>query len=121
MAKENAKKFLEKAMKDEALREVLAGKTAEEATAEALAQGFEVTEEELVEAVKELRQEGRLQLSDSDLEKVSGGSWWQGEDAPDGHEMGCILSYHGYSWSKKHDTWCESSWYCKDMYWDQYS
>ena len=35
-----------------------------------------------------------------------------GEDAPDGHEMGCGFFYHKYDWSKKNNTWCKQEYYC---------
>ena len=33
-------------------------------------------------------------VSDEDLEKVSGGALWFGEDAPDGHEIGCLMAWY---------------------------
>ncbi|MBR6331900.1 MAG: hypothetical protein IKR78_02075 [Dehalococcoidales bacterium] len=33
-------------------------------------------------------------LSDDNLEKVSGGMLWFGEDAPDGHEIGCLVAWY---------------------------
>ena len=35
-------------------------------------------------------------LDVEDLDKVAGGVLWFGEDAPDGHEMGCVCTYYKY-------------------------
>lgn len=31
---------------------------------------------------------------------------------PDGHDMGCILPYHGKAWAKENNTWCNQGHYC---------
>ncbi len=51
--------------------------------------GFEVTEEELVKVLAKSRE-----LDDEELEKVNGGIFWLGEDAPNGHEVGCLHFYY---------------------------
>ena len=115
MALENAKKFLKQMITDETLRKRLEGKTSAEASAIAGELGFDVNAEELVEALKALRNEAAEdpnELSPDEMDKAAGGTFWGGEDAPDGHEMGCALTYHGYDWSKEHNTWCQSSFYC---------
>ena len=51
--------------------------------------GYDFTDEEFKEANKI--------VSDEELSNVSGGKFWCGEDAPDGHELDCILTwYHGW-------------------------
>ncbi|MBR5110629.1 MAG: hypothetical protein IK099_10575 [Clostridia bacterium] len=55
-------------------------------------------------------------LADSDVEKAAGGAFWEGEDAPDGHEMGCVLTYHTYKWQKDNDIWCKQMYYCNGTY-----
>ncbi len=115
MALENAKKFLEKLLNDEALRVRAAEKEPDEVVAFAKELGFDVTAKELEEAVRALRQaagEEPKELSPDEMDKAAGGTFWNGEDAPDGHEMGCALTYHGYNWSKEHNTWCNQSFYC---------
>ena len=39
-----------------------------------------------------------------------------GEDAPDGHEMGCIWFYHHYIYQKEMNIWCKKSYYCNGKY-----
>ena len=52
--------------------------------------GYDFTDEEFKNTNKE--------ISDEELANVSGGKFWCGEDAPDGHEIDCILTwYHGWS------------------------
>ena len=48
--------------------------------------GYDFTDEEFKNASKE--------LSDDELANVSGGVWGFGDDAPDGHEIGCMLFYY---------------------------
>ena len=112
-----AKKFLEQVMADEKLQEQLRGKEPDEVVSIAKEMGFDVTEEDLTAAVNELKEvrakQGDLVLvSDDEVEQASGGAWWLGEDAPDGHEMGCGIFYHGYDWSKKNNIWCNQEYYC---------
>ena len=84
--------------------------------------GFDVTEDEIragVEAIKQERMKKTAAdiqaLSDEDAEKIAGGRedlFRTGEDAPDGHEMGCFATYHNWRWSRDHDYWCTYDYYC---------
>ena len=84
--------------------------------------GFDLTEEEIREGFKEAEAQRRKRtavvtdeiekLPDDEMESAAGGVLWDGEDAPDGHEMGCILTYHGRNWQIEHGIWCEHSFYC---------
>lgn len=117
MKLEKAKAFLELVIKDETLRSRLAEKEPDEAAAIAKELGFDVTAEELTQAGNELRRrpnncETPEPLSPDDLDAVAGGYFFRGEDAPDGHEMGCVLPYHGYDWSRSTGNWCKSEYYC---------
>ena len=117
MALENAKKFLEQAMKDEALRARVSEKEPEEVAAIAGELGFEVTAAELTQAELALRRasakgEENMELSVNDLDQVAGGDFWAGDDAPDGHEMGCAISWHHYTYQKENNIWCNMSYYC---------
>ena len=74
MALENARKFLEQVMKDKALRARTAEKKPVEVVAVARELGFDVTEEELGEAVKAMRRaEEPQELSLDELDEVSAG------------------------------------------------
>ncbi len=119
MALENARKFLEQVMKDKALRACTAEKEPAEVVAIAKELGFDVTAEELEEAVKAMRKaagEATKELSIDELGKVAGGIFWTGEDAPDGHEMGCFMTYHHHQWSVDNNIWCKSTFYCTGSY-----
>ena len=81
--------------------------------------GFDITADEIRAGVTEMERERREKtsagiekLSDEDAAKASGGICWTGEDAPDGHELGCWLFYHDYDYQKKNDIWCERNAYC---------
>ena len=52
------------------------------------------------------------ELTPDELDKAAGGTWWTGEDAPDGHEMGCAISWHHYTYQKENNIWCNMSYYC---------
>ena len=75
------------------LREQLLGaKSAEEAAELLKANGKEVEPddvEKLWAEVTKYRQKDERKLSVDELDAVSGGVFWLGDDAPDGHEIGC--------------------------------
>lgn len=116
MAIENAKRFLQQAMTDEKLRASIGEKELDEVVKIAKEAGFDVTADDLDEAIKMLRQNMTENLSDEELEKISGGAIWTAEDAPDGHEYNCILTYHNYNYQKGNNFWCKSSWFCSENY-----
>ena len=83
------------------LREkLLTAKSAEEAAELLKADGQEVGPddvEKLWAEVTKYRQKDDRKLSVDELDAVSGGVFWLGDDAPDGHELGC--------WSFWYETW----------------
>ena len=108
-------------MKDKALRARTAEKEPVEVVAIARELGFDVTAEELVQAEQALKNaagnaEKPVELNVNDMDKVVGGSCFLGEDAPDGHEMGCIAFYHHYNYQKENNIWCNKSYYCNHYY-----
>ncbi len=68
MALENAKKFLERVEKDQALQDRLAGMTPEERSNVARELGLDYTEEELAEALRS------VEIPLDELEQAAGGS-----------------------------------------------
>ena len=111
MALENARKFLEQVMKDKALRARTAEKEPVEVVAIARELGFDVTAEELMQAEQALKNaagnaETPVELNADDIDKVVGGMAFCGEDAPDGHEMGCFISWYGDQWQEKNGIYC---------------
>ncbi len=76
--------------------------------------GYDITAEEMIEAEKEYRTEKakKTKLSVDELDAVAGGHGWEGEDAPDGHEMGCAVSYHQYDYQEETGNWCKDNYYC---------
>ena len=116
MALENAKKFLEQAMKDEVLRARVSEKEPGEVAAIAGELGFEVTAAELTQAELALRlapanREKSVELNVNDLAQVTGGDFWAGDDAPDGHEMGCLITYHQWWTCEENKWWCHNYYY----------
>ncbi len=119
MSLENAKKFLERALADEPLRERVTEKEPAGGAARAKELGFDVTAEELDAAVRAMRQaagEEPKELDPDEMDKAAGGAIWTGEDAPDGHEMGCAIFYHKREYSEENDVWCKQKWYCKGSF-----
>ena len=100
-------------MNDEALRDRVMEEGAAEVVEIAKELGFDMTVEELEEAMKALRQaamQETKELSLEEMDQAAGGTFWGGEDAPDGHEMGCLASYH-------HEKKClAEGWYCSSKY-----
>ena len=84
--------------------------------------GFDLTEEEIREGFQAVETERRKKtadasgeiedLSDDEIENAAGGVLWDGEDAPDGHEMGCFWTYHGYDWQEENGIWCRLEYWC---------
>ena len=119
MAFEKEKQFLEKMMADEDLRAKVEAADPEQIAEIARTAGFDISAEDLEKAANEARAKDDPEiskLSPEDMDKVAGGSlsdWWpSGEDADDGHEMGCVFVYHYYGWSEENNQWCKSKWFC---------
>lgn len=114
MANNAAMEFLKKLLSDEALKARFAGKTPAEAAAAAAELGFAMTEEDLLAAEHELREKSSAdvdELNVEDMERVAGGRYFNGDIAKDGHEMGCLMFYHGYEWSYDNKEWCSYNYF----------
>ncbi len=78
--------------------------------------GYEVTAAELTQAELALRlapanREKSVELNVNDLAQVAGGMFWDGDDAPDGHEMGCFITYHQWWTCEENKWWCHNYYY----------
>ena len=115
MSKETAKKLIAELQTNEELKSKVNGITDPGQLVKVAADaGYDVTAEEMIAAEKEFRTEKakKTKLSVDELDAVAGGAVWQGEDAPDGHELGCGVSYHDYDYQKENNIWCHESYYC---------
>lgn len=114
MALDNAKRFLGQMMKDGEMLKDIGNKDPDEVVKIARNLGFDVTADELDEALKVMRQTNRdamQQLTPDELDNIAGGMFWEGDDAPDGHELGCFATYHHYSYQKENKIWCQHFYY----------
>ena len=75
--------------------------------------GYDVTLDELIEADREYKAEtaaktdaARDELSLDELESAAGGDFWVNDNGKDGHELFCIVSYHGWEYSREENDWC---------------
>ena len=123
MSKENARLFIKEIDKNPQLCALV---NAEGADYVSIARdaGFELTQTELDEAVQEIRDERRNSviesLSPEDLDKVAGGTddmcprnfFDIHEDAPDGHEIGCIIPWHHKDWCDENKIYCGGNYLC---------
>ena len=118
MSIEEAKRFLEQVKADEQLQKRMSGLNPDEVEEFAKELGFDVTGEDLEKALRQLRQteEQPKELSPDELDNVAGGNLWEGEDAPDGHEMGCFVTYHHYAYQKDNNIWCKHEYFCDSYY-----
>ena len=121
MSKETAQKLFAALETNKELKEKLAGLESPADIVKAAAEaGYDVTEAELIEAEKELRkqraQKTDAELSADELESAAGGSLWTCEDAPDGHEIFCLLTYHSKSYSKETGNYCKEAFFCSRNY-----
>ena len=111
MAKEQAMQFLKLLDSDEALQEQLRDKTPKDAVEVARGLSFDITEDELTQAAAALKAERANQvdlekLTLENLDTVAGGVFWDGETAPDGHELGCAIFWYGNQWQEKNGIYC---------------
>ena len=118
MANEAAKKLIEDMMKEPELfdRMTNAGNI-NDAVKAARELGYDVTEQELAAAENDARKTfaaasdtaaGKVKLSIEKTDTVAGG----GEDAADGHEMGCFIAWHGRGYEED----CRQDYYCHAGY-----
>jgi predicted ribosomally synthesized peptide with nif11-like leader len=119
MSKESAKKLIIELQTNEELKAKVEGITDPvELLKIAKDSGYDVTLEELIDAEKAYKrdkaEETDEKLSFDDLEDVAGGVLGDGDDAPDGHEMGCAISYHLRAWSEENNVWCSRYYYGKN-------
>ena len=117
MSKEIAKKLIIELETNEELKARVEGVTDPKELLNIAAEaGYDVTEAEMLEAEREfkkaLAEKTDEKLSFDDLEAVAGGGDWHGEDAPDGHEMGCYICYHKKKYSEETGNYCTDQFYC---------
>ena len=81
--------------------------------------GFDITADEIRAGVAALAQDRRdrtaadvHKLSDEDVSQAEGGALWHNEDAPDGHEYGCVVFYHGEEWQIQNGYSCNMNHLC---------
>ena len=53
----------------------------------------------------------RARVSEKEPEEVAGGDFWAGDDAPDGHEMGCFITFHQWWTCEENKWWCHNYYY----------
>lgn len=112
MAKESAIEFLKMLEGDEKLHEQIREKTLAEVAEIARGLSFDFTESELNAAIEEIkamraRQSEPVSVPVEQLDRVAGGIFGDGETAPDGHELGCVIPWHGNEWQEEHKIYCK--------------
>ena len=116
MSKEIAKKLIAELQTNEELKAKIVGiEDRTELVKKAVEMGYDVTLDELMEAEKEYRNSLAAkteELSPEELESAAGGAHWQGENAPDGKELGCEICNYKYDEMKEKNYWCKNDWYC---------
>ena len=117
MSKEIAKKLITELQTNTELKAKIAGiEDKDELVKIAVQNGYDITLEEMTEAEKEFRAEMAKksdELSADELESAAGGGLWTSEEAKDGHEFDCSISYHQYSYQKESGEWCKSASWCE--------
>ena len=112
MSKETAKKLITELQTNEELKKKVDGiAEPEELVKKAVEAGYDVTLEELEAAEKEIKAElasKNDELSADELEAAAGGHLWKADEASDGHELICAISYHKAGWIIEHNEYCKS-------------
>ena len=120
MSKEIAEKLIAELQTNEELKAKIAGiEDKDELVKIAVQNGYDVTVEEMLEAEREFKEQiaqktdaQSVELSADELETAAGGAHWQGENAPDGKELGCEICNYKYGEMKEKNYWCKNDWYC---------
>ena len=120
MSKEIAKKLIAELQTNTELKAKIAGiEDKDELVKIAVQNGYDVTVEEMLEAEREFKEQiaqktdaQSVELSADELETAAGGAHWQGENAPDGKELGCEICNYKYHEMKEKNYWCKNDWYC---------
>ncbi|MCR5626790.1 MAG: Nif11-like leader peptide family RiPP precursor [Lachnospiraceae bacterium] len=121
MAKE--KQFLEKFMRNEKFMTMIGSASDEEVVEIAKKAGYDIDPAELEKQLTEMREAMSTEIEeidDGELDQAAGGRMFCGDTAPSGHEMGCILSYHGFDTCKARDWKCQKNFYCLEEHADLY-
>lgn len=114
MSQQEAKRLLEDVLANDELAEQFLEMDFAAAAELACGLGYDVTEKDLGTAVDERRKAAFVEpvaLSEEELDQVAAGLSVGVELAPDGHEMGCFLSWHGRKWQNEHDVACSHNYY----------
>lgn len=114
MSSQDARQFFAYTESDEDLGKRILRMTPDEVCMMARELGYNVTTEELVGAANLLRIERatnpeyyeRGEIPDVALDLIAGGAAFNGDVAPDGHEMDCAIFYHYEQWHYDNDIWC---------------
>ena len=115
MSMENAKKLINELQSSDEMKAKIEGITDPKDLLKAANEaGYDVTLEELIEADREFRatHAAKTELSQEELEAVAGGELWRGDDASDGHEFYCKLSYHEKEYQFETEEWCLRIYLC---------
>lgn len=111
MSMQEARRLLDDLAANEGLLATFQEMEGDAVEARAHGLGYDVALDDIVQAVADRRattSDEPVELDESELDSVVGG--W--EDAPDGHEMGCFLFWHGKSWQRENEVWCKRDFYC---------
>ena len=125
MSKQEAQRLLQDVLADEDLLVQLQERSIEEAAEVARGLGYDATAQEIAAEFEEYRNAKAdaepVELLEEELDQVAGGGTGilgDLEEAPDGHDMGCVLPWHGKSWARENKTWCRRNYYCYSK-WDE--
>ena len=123
MSKKEAKRLLNDVLANEDLLVKLQEMSLEKAVEVTRGLGYDITAGELAGTLEEYRNEKAeepVELLEDQLDKVAGGDGALGEseEAPDGHDLGCLLAYHGKAWSRENNIFCHLNYYCYSS-WDE--
>ena len=115
MSKDVAKKLIAELQTNEELKAKIAGiEDKDELVKIAVQNGYDVTLEEMLEAEREFKEQiaqktdaQSVELSADELETAAGGATY--DDASDGHELFCSLSFHDMEFSIDNNEWCKTN------------
>ena len=121
MAREQTIELLKLLETDEALLEQVRDKKPDEVAEIARGLSFDITGDDLEAAIAEIKAERARQQTPEEvpvdqLDRVAGGAFWDGETAPDGHEMGCVIPWHGNEWQEKNKVYCHKMNLCNKYF-----
>ena len=118
-----AKRFFDALQTDDVLANKVKSADPNDIVKIAADSGFDFTIEDLCVAEKDLRKKIAKdtdrqirEISVNELDSAAGGDYGMGCEAPDGHELGCLITWHHDDYQIENKIWCKGACICENSF-----